>query len=239
MAAVLSCGEGALLSHHSAAWLWGISAWLAQPVEVTAPVPRHTRPELRVHSAKTLRPEDMASEQGIPVISVPRTLLDLAAESEHNLRWALPRAKRLNLLDLIEVDAMLARSKGQRGVRRLRLRLERYRRREFTRSELERLFLEVVERAGLPRPSMNMFVSGFELDAYWPELRFAVELDTYEYHGDEISFEKDRVRQEELKLAGIEMTRVTGPRLEREPARVAARLRRLLDQRRREIRLGI
>ena len=97
--------------------------------------------------------------------------------------------------------------------------------------QFELAFLQLVERAGLPQPSMNRFVEGYELDAYWPGLRFAVELDTYEYHGDEISFEEDRLRHEDLKLAGIEMIRVTGRRMEREPAAVTSRLRRLFAQR--------
>jgi len=113
--------------------------------------------------------------------------------------------------------------------------MERYRSKAFTRSDLERDFLALVKRAHLPPPSMNLFIAGYEIDAYWSELRFAVELDTYDYHGDEISFEEDRLRQEDLKLAGIEMVRITGERMDREPQAVVARLRLLFDQRRREL----
>ena len=66
---------------------------------------------------------------------------------------------------------------------------------------------------------MNFNVAGFELDAYWERERFAVELDVYETHGSRAAFERDRLRQEDLKLIGVEMTRVTGPRLDREPRR--------------------
>jgi len=82
---------------------------------------------------------------------------------------------------------------------------------------------------------MNLFVEGHELDAYWPAERFAVELDTYDYHGSPAAFEADRLRPESLKLAGIEMTRITGTRMDREPRAVAERLRLLLSQRRREL----
>lgn len=82
---------------------------------------------------------------------------------------------------------------------------------------------------------MNYFINGFELDAYWPHARFAVELDTYDHHGTPSAFEKDRLRQEDLKLTGIELTRITGKRLDREPKVVMARLRRLLAQRRHEL----
>jgi very-short-patch-repair endonuclease len=85
--------------------------------------------------------------------------------------------------------------------------------------------------AGLPPPRMNYVEAGFELDAYWPEYRFAVELDIYETHGTRESFERDRERQEDLLLAGISMSRVTGHRLAREPDEVIRRVARLLRQR--------
>jgi len=81
----------------------------------------------------------------------------------------------------------------------------------------------------------NFHEAGCELDVYWPELRFAVELDVFETHGTRESFEADRLRQEDLKLAGIELIRITGPRLEREPAQVVDRVARLLGQRRRQL----
>jgi len=236
MAAVLSAGSDALLSHQSAAWLWGISAWPPSVPEVTVITTiRHTRSDIRIHSSHMLRPEDRTIKEGIPVTAVPRTLLDVAGAAKGNVRWALPRAKRLGLLDMIAIDAMLKRSRGLRGVARLRMALDRYRTKVFTRSDLERDFLALVKRARLPQPSMNLFISGYEIDAYWSDLRFAVELDTYDYHGDEISFEEDRLRQEDLKLAGIEMVRITGERMDREPGAVASRLRRLLERRREEI----
>ncbi|HEX4465224.1 MAG TPA: hypothetical protein VH042_11350 [Solirubrobacterales bacterium] len=134
---------------------------------------------------------------------------------------------------MIEIDSLTARSGGFRGVARLREALEIHRTPAFTRSGLERHFLAVVKRAGLPRPEMNLFVEGYELDAYWRDARFAVELDTYDYHGGHAAFEHDRIRQENLKLAGIEMTRITGVRLGREPTAVARRLRQLLELHRR------
>lgn len=233
LVAVLSCGSGALLSHRSAAWLWGITDRWTPVVDVTAAVPRHTRNEICVHSARTLTADDRASSEGIPVTAPPRTLLDFAAVDPSYLPAALDRAARRGLLDLIAVDAMLKRSHGLRGVARLRVALDAYRDPAFTRSGLERRFLQLVREAGLKRPSTNVFVEGYELDAYWEEELFAVELDTYDYHGGPVAFEKDRRRQEDLKLAGIEMTRITGTRLKREPRVVTERLRKLLAQRRR------
>jgi very-short-patch-repair endonuclease len=188
-----------------------------------------------VHSAEALVPEDRALSEGIPVTAIPRTLLDFAAVEPRFLGAALENAQRLDLLDLLAIDALISRSHGFRGVARLRTALEIYRIPAFTRSRLERRFLSLVREAGLPGPEMNTVIAGYELDAYWETERFAVELDTYDYHGGRAAFERDRVRQENLKLAGIEMVRITGARMDREPRAVARRLRRLLRQRRQEL----
>jgi REase_MTES_1575 len=190
---------------------------------------------VRVHSAEALTLEDRARSEDIPVTAIPRTLLDFAAVDPHYLGHALDNAHRRGLLDLIAIDALISRSDGYRGVARLRDALEIHRGPAFTRSGLERRFLSLVQRAGLPQPSMNFSVEGYELDAYWPAERFAVELDTYDYHGSPQAFEADRIRQETLKLAGVEIVRITGARLNREPVTVMRRLLRLLVQRRRQV----
>jgi hypothetical protein len=235
LAAVLSCGDGALLSHRSAAWLWGLTKRFVLPVAVTAASPRRTREAIRVHSAEAIVAEDRTELDGIPVTAIPRTLLDFAAVDPHYLGFALDNGHRLGLIDLPAIDALIARSRGFRGVARLRTAMEIHRDPAFTRSGLERRFRALVRRFGLPVPASNFFVEGYELDAYWPTERFAVELDTYDYHGSPGAFESDRIRQESLKLAGIEIVRITGTRLNREPATVMRRLRQLLTQRHREI----
>jgi very-short-patch-repair endonuclease len=188
-----------------------------------------------VHSARALQPEDRTTVERIPVTAIPRTLLDFAAVDPRFLGAGIERAYRRDLLDLDTIDRLLARSRGFRGVARLRGAIEIYRIKAFTRSRLERRFLALVHRAGLRRPSMNLFIAGFELDAYWSIERFAVELDTYDHHGDPVAFELDRRRQEDLKLAGIEMVRFTGARMDHEPDAIVLRLRRLLTQRRQQL----
>ncbi len=127
---------------------------------------------------------------------------------------------------------LLDRTKGHRGQAKVDAALELYEEKvPFTRSGLERRFRELVREAGLPAPSMNLFVAGYEIDAYWPEERFGVELDVYETHGSRLSFEEDRERDDALLHAGIETTRVTGPRLEREPEAVVDSVRRHLTRR--------
>jgi hypothetical protein len=141
----------------------------------------------------------------------------------------LARAGDLGRLDLGPVREVLARCPHHPGAPALQGALDLYREKPiFTRSGLERRFVEVVAAAGLPDPAMNAFVAGFEIDAYWEGERFGVELDVYETHGSRLSFEEDRERDDELLLAGIETTRVTGPRLDREPAAVVESVRRHL-----------
>jgi hypothetical protein len=236
LAAVSACGPGAVLSHYSAAWLWGLISTQPTPVHVTTPIPRKPRPLVIIHHSRTLTEEDRGMEEEIPVTSIPRTLLDLAPLVRFSqLRRALKRSEELKLFDLPAVLSVLDRNKGHRGNKPLRRALALYEPPRFTRSQTEDYFVALVESAGLPRPATNWVEAGHEIDVYWPELRFGVEIDTFATHGTHQSFEDDRVRREDLKLAGIEMTQVTDKRLEREPDRVVDRVARLLEQRRRHL----
>ncbi|HEX2391721.1 MAG TPA: hypothetical protein VHI77_02255 [Solirubrobacterales bacterium] len=144
----------------------------------------------------------------------------------------LDRAEELELFDLSAFEDLLDRTRGHRGWGPLRYAIALHDPVvPKTRSEFEREFFEAVVSSSLPRPAMNYVEAGFELDVYWPEARFAVELDAYGTHGSRAAFEHDRLREEDLKLAGIELTRVTDVRFAREPAVVIARLRSLLAQR--------
>jgi hypothetical protein len=233
LAAVLACGPKALLSHSSAAWLWGISRYGPAPLHVTSPVPRRPRPPIRLHHSRILTPEDTALEKGVPVTGTPRTLLDCAAEVPvPHLRRMLERSEELRLFDLGPIEELLNRSGRHAGRRRLRQAIALYSPPPFTRSGFERRFFEAVLEAGLSRPATNFVEAGFELDVYWPEHRFAVELDTYATHGTNAAFERDHLRDEDLTLAGIEMVRVTDVRFHREPKIVLERVARLLARRR-------
>jgi very-short-patch-repair endonuclease len=237
LAAVAACGSDALLSHSSAGWLWGLLSQCDKPIQVSVPRRGHARLSICAHHAPALSGEDRAFRERIPVTALPRTLLDLAATIPcHRLDRAVERSEQLGLFDLLAIDSLLARITGHRGAGRLRSALRAYRDPAFTRSSLERQFLDLVRSAGLPTPSANMFIAGFEIDMYWPLERFAVELDGYEHHRNRVAFERDRLRQEELKLAGIEMIRVTAARIAREPELVMERLATLLARRRGELR---
>jgi hypothetical protein len=236
LGAVLGCGPDALLSHWSAAWLWGLMPTQPIPIHVTTPIPRHKRLGLLIHRSRTLTDEDRALVEGIPVTSVARTALDLAARvRRRSVDRLLQRSEELKIFDLPDFESVLARNRGHRGAKPLRRAVALYEPPPFTRSGLEGRFFELLAEYGLPRPATNYVEAGYELDVYWPELRFAVELEVFETHGSRLSFEEDRLRQEDLKLAGVELIRVTGPRLYREPGRVMERVARLLAMRRREL----
>jgi hypothetical protein len=185
-----------------------------------------------VHHAPSLGAEDRAESERIPVTTVACTLLNVAATgSQRRLDTAVQRAERLGLLDLGRIDASLGRRAGAPGTKPLREAIEIYRDDGFFRARSERLFLALVKRAGLPRPAINHFVAGHEVDAYWEAERFAVEVDGWEGHRSRASFENDPLRIEELKLAGIEAIRITARRIEQQPQAVGERLGLLLAQR--------
>jgi predicted transcriptional regulator of viral defense system len=234
LAAVLA-NSPSVASHFSAGWLWGLL--LNRPsgkFHLTAPHPRHSKPQFVLHHA-SLADEDQALVEGIPITSLVRTQLDLAAKvSLDRICRFLARSEADERLDLRALESVLARCGNHPGRGKLRIALDVYKPAlAITRSGLEREFLTLAVKAGLPPPSMNYVLAGYELDAYWPDERFAVELEVYETHGDRASFEADPVRHEELLLIGVEMIRVTGPRLKREPDTVTRRVRTLLEQRRR------
>jgi very-short-patch-repair endonuclease len=236
LSGVLASGPGALLSHYSAGWLLGLIATRPIPVHVTTPVPRRRRGPIRIHHSRTLLDEDRSLEQGIPTTSVARTALDLAAVLRfRSLRRLIRRSEELEEFDLPDFQSVLARNRGHRGAAPLQRAIAIYEPPRLTRSELEREFIALAERRGFPRLVTAFNVAGYELDVYWPDLRFAVELDVYATHGTHEPFEEDRRRDEDLKLAGIELTRVTGHRFEREPRQVMDRVERLLDQRRSQL----
>jgi predicted transcriptional regulator of viral defense system len=235
-AAILACGRGAVLSHASAAWLWGLLPRCPKVVHVIVPSNGHGHADIALHHSSTLTEEEWGRMARIPVTALARTLLDLAATATARELWnAVERAERLDKLDLIEIDAMLLRRKGDRGAARLRRALEIYRDPVFSRARSERLFLQLCKRANLPRPRINTWVGKFEIDAYWEAESFAVEIDGWETHRTRKAFDADRLRQEEMKLAGIDSIRISARRIERAPRQVGRRLSILLTRRRTEL----
>jgi very-short-patch-repair endonuclease len=231
MAAVLAFGGSAVLSHRTAAALWGIRSNNRQSIDVTTLRCNHgRRPGLAVHLVRNLAAEDRTSVQGIPVTTVARTLLDLAEVLPRTaLMRVVEEAERLQVFDLRSVDALLGRSRGRLSVGRLKSALLAYRELpHMTRSELERRFLSMCRDAGLPAPTSNAWILDQEVDALWAAQRLVVELDGHGYHRTRAAFERDRIRDTVLQLAGYRVLRVTQRRLECEPSAVMAGIRSLL-----------
>jgi hypothetical protein len=234
MAAVLAFGPEAVLSHRSAAALWGLRPDHRRVIDVTARRGSHGRRSgIAVHLVRELHPDDRTSVEGIPVTTVARTLLDLAqVVGDEALRRALEQAERLRLFDLRAVDALIDRAEGRRGVRTLKRALVAYREPpHVTRSELERGFLALCRDAGLPAPATNAWITDQEVDMLWADQRLVVELDGHHYHQTVAAFERDRIRDTALQLAGYRVLRVTKRRLDSEPSAVIAAVRSLLSSR--------
>ena len=169
---------------------------------------------------------------GIPITSVARTQLDLALKLPGNqMRRLLARGEDLGLLDLAATEAVIERNRGHHGARRLRHALAIYEPPIWTRSEFERNFVARLVVAGLPRPATGWNEVGHEIDVYWPERRFGLELDAYETHGTRQAFEDDHERDLDFALAEIETRRVSERQFRREPAEIVARVATLLYRR--------
>jgi hypothetical protein len=231
LAAVLAVGPGSLLSYQSAGWLWGMWNGSPKPIHVTAAVTRHhpTPKGLLRHRARNLVEDDRALVDGIPVTSVARTLLDLAWKLRSDqLRRVLARAEDLKLIDLEAIQDVIERNRGHHGAKRLRFALATYERPIWSRSEFERRFFEHILASGLPRPATGWNEVGHEIDVYWPERRFGVELDSFETHGTRQAFEDDRERDLDFALAGIKTVRISERKFHREPDAVVALVATLL-----------
>jgi len=186
MAAALAYGQGALVSHRSAAALWGLLPPADGRVDVTVDkgARRTGRAGVRLHRAR-LHPDDRSLRDAIPLTSPARTLLDLADVARPStVRRAFEGAERLRIFDLRALKALLRRSRGRRGLRVLgELLAEGSDSPPTVRSQLERDFRDLIRSAGLPMPIANAVVAGIEVDALWPGQRLVVELDGYDYTG--------------------------------------------------------
>ncbi len=237
MAAVLACGKGALLSHRSAAQLWGLSGSQRGPVDVTAGSGRR-RPGISVHEGG-IYDEDRRERAGIPVTSVAKTIFDLAeVVDDDRLARAFEEADRLYLLRIPELEAVCARGYGRHALRPIRRLLEEARYSEVPRSRLEEKVLALCREYDLPAPVSNVDVLGHEVDALWPRERLIVEADSIAFHGHRAAFERDRARDAARQVEGYRVIRLTHRRIEREPATVASELRRLLEPSRTDGRAG-
>jgi very-short-patch-repair endonuclease len=226
MGAVLAAGEDAVLSHRAAATLLGLGHFLH--IEVTAPAHR-ARPGIDVHTS-ILPLDEVTAEQGIPVTTVPRTLLDLAAVlPPHRVERAVNEAEVQRHTDHLSLVDLVERYPGRRGLRTIKAILARLEAGvTITRSELESRFLAFTRQARLASPLLNAHLLGFECDCVWPKQRVIVELDGHATHSTREAFEQDRARDRTLQAEGWQVVRVTWRQLHESPEALAADLRKIL-----------
>jgi hypothetical protein len=236
MAAVLACGPHAVLSHRSAAYLWGLVDEWKPPIDVTAPNRRGRSPDgVAAHRDGSVRRIDKTTRFGIPCTSLARTLLDYAGDAqEWELSRAVAQAEVQRLLHRPTMRGLLERSRRRRGVARLRLVLDSvHPQTKRTRSELERLFLVMCARGGLPEPEVNVWLSAadgrrYQADFLWRGERLIIEADSRRFHDTDSAFVQDRKREQQLQLVGWRVSRCTWEQVEGEPRRLAAIIRALL-----------
>lgn len=234
MAAVLACGEGAVLSHRSAGRLWRLLPPGSERADVTCSKAEIERNGIVGHRSQ-LRDDEWLVRDGIPVTSPFRTIFDLAAVAEmRELERAFHEAEAREVTDRVSLPGLLERYPRHRGSRNLRALLGAQGPIGITRNEFEEAFVTLVDRFDLRRPRMNgdLAIRGrfFEIDALWEQERVAVELDSREIPGTRRKFETDRQRDRILVAEGWRTMRVTWRQLQEEPKEIARDLRLALER---------
>jgi very-short-patch-repair endonuclease len=230
MAAVLACGPGSVLRHNSAAALWGLRQSSARLIDVTTRRTGRARSGIRIHRPRTLRPDETTTENRIPVTAPARTILDLAALKSTRPEHILDRNETLRLTDYPSLAALARAHPRHRGATRMLATLDRHTAgASFTRSGLERLFLDLCAQHGLPRPRANTVVAGKEVDFLFEPQRLIVETDSWAYHRTRTAFEDDRARDAVMARAGYRTLRFTDDHLTTDAAGVVAILTAILE----------
>jgi very-short-patch-repair endonuclease len=237
-AALLACGDGAVLSHHSAATIWGLRPGIARPIHVTIPDGRSgPAPDgVIVHRSRVLAPADITIHQGLPVTSPARTYLDIAPSlPDRDLERLLDEGlfgKRI--VTRAEIEGVLGRAGAHPGRARLARMAGGHERSTQTDSPPEETLFMMIRAAGLPEPETGFPMLGYRLDFYWPALKLAVEVDAYGTHGSRARFEGDRRRDARLLTEkGIETLRLTRTMVEERPPEALALVARAVGQRER------
>jgi len=224
MAAVLACGDGAVVSHHAAASMWSLPVPETDVIDITV-IRRNPRARegLRVHLVRRLDRRDIRAWEGVPLTAPARTLLDVAAVIPvRDLERAVNEAQIRRLVRTRQLLDVLERSRGRREARALRELLDVDP--ALTRSEAEVRLLDLLRAADLPPTGVNVRIGRHEVDFVWRPQRLVVEVDGYAYHGTRAAFERDRRRDAELQAAGHRVTRVTWRQLVDRPEAVVARI---------------
>jgi very-short-patch-repair endonuclease len=228
MAAVVACGQGSVLSHPDAAAHWGFYDRTGTWIHVTVKWRRSVH-GLVLHRTRRLDPDEVTVKDGIPVTTVERTFVDIAAMLSYDrLLRAMREAEFKRLLDLDSLNAAVERAHGRRNLNALRTAIARHRPGQIIRSELEHRFAELRRTGGLSEPQFNFPITvrgtTYVVDCYWPEHKLAVELDGRDAHERALAFESDRRRDAALSSIGVRPIRFTSNRLDYDGTGVLADL---------------
>jgi very-short-patch-repair endonuclease len=214
MAALLACGSRAVLSHATAAAIWGLRAELPAIVHLSVAGNLRGHDGVRVHRVAALDPADVAHRDGCRLTTPVRTLADLAPHlPQRELDRAIEQAQVLRLATRRDLLTHLP-SRISSALHEPAL----------TRSEAERRLLELIRAAQLPPPRTNARVGPYEVDFLWPEQRLVVEVDGFAYHSTRAAFERDRLRDASLQAADHRVMRVTWRQIAHERVALIARL---------------
>ena len=225
-AAVLACGPEAVLSHGSAATLWGLLRNWTFPLEVIAT--QRKRPGIVTHRCRTLKRRDITRQHGIPTTSPERTILDNAPRLNSKQLTRMVNDGRLSgYVHLATLADVVSRNPHHPGANLLRPFVEDSG--NPTRSGFEDAFKAFCASYRLPTPLINTKVNGYEVDAYFPDHNLIVELDGRRYHDDPESFEEDREQDAEQLKHGLRTVRITDERFTTGPDEEAQRLQEILD----------
>ena len=225
VAALIYAGSGAVLSHRTAAWWWGLIDEQPSPIEVSRAGRARSTEGVVVHQRRAL---DARRHRRFPITTVAQTLLDLAATSSLNgVRQALAKAEYLGLLEVEAVEALLGQ--GRPGTRRLREALERHQPRlAYARSRTERAFLALCEKAGIPLPEVNVKLHGWTADFFWRAQGLVVETDGHGNHHTPAQLDRDRRKDLAFRSAGLAVNRYSRRQVEEDGATVIADVARTL-----------
>lgn len=231
-AAVLASGDGAALGATAAAKAWEIRTLVPHVVDVIVPTSagRRRRSGIRLVRSATLSADEVTihPRTGIPITTVARTLLDLAAVvSSADLRRACSEATVRRLATPAQLERVARRPRpGAHRVRQLVAEIEEHGV-TLIRSNLEALMLELCARGRLPRPQVNKRRDGREIDFFWPDHDLVVEVDSWRWHQGSQRFVSDRARNRRHTIAGRRVVSYADYDLVHRPDTVIAELRRL------------
>jgi hypothetical protein len=237
MAAVLACGEGAVVSHRSAALLWGIVGGSQARWDITVPANGGGRSGprvVRLRRTRRLDPRDVDRLRGVPVTSLPRTLIDLADDAPALLAKAVHEAEVRRILDVRAVHEAIERTPGRRGLAALRVALGPDGP-EPSREAFVAAYLALCAAHGVPRPLVGTFLEAdgvtHEIDLLYRDERLMIELDGEAVHHTRRKFHGDRRRDAAFAARGYQTIRYTWERVTSEPSRVAAEVLAILAHR--------